>query len=63
MAEIFRREGYHVATLKLSADQYGVPQTRKRAFLIARLDREVSLPAPTHRPYSAVSASTRATRT
>lgn len=51
MAEIFRREGYHVATGKLSAEQYGVPQTRKRAFLIAHLDREVSLPAPTHRPY------------
>ena len=51
MAEIFRREGYHVATGKLSAQQYGVPQTRKRAFLIARLDREVSLAVPTHRPY------------
>ncbi|QKV74089.1 DNA cytosine methyltransferase [Amycolatopsis sp. Hca4] len=46
----FQREGYTVATGKLSAEQYGVPQTRKRAFLIARLHGDVALPAPTHRP-------------
>ncbi|WP_431874529.1 DNA cytosine methyltransferase [Amycolatopsis sacchari] len=51
MAEAFRRAGYSVATGKLSAEEYGVPQTRKRAFLVARLHGEVSLPAPTHRPY------------
>ncbi|MGH2903256.1 MAG: DNA cytosine methyltransferase [Solirubrobacteraceae bacterium] len=33
-------------------EQYGVPQTRKRAFLIASLDGPVQLPAPTHRSYN-----------
>lgn len=51
MAEVFRREGYNVATGKLSAEEFGVPQTRKRAFLVARLHGDVALPAPTHRPY------------
>jgi DNA (cytosine-5)-methyltransferase 1 len=35
----------------LSAERYGVPQTRKRAFLIASLDGPVELPAATHRSY------------
>lgn len=48
-AEILRGEGYHTATGKLSAEQYGVPQTRKRAFLIASLDGPVALPDPTPR--------------
>lgn len=43
---------YHTAVGILSAEQYGVPQTRKRAFLIASLDGPVSLPAPTHRSYN-----------
>jgi DNA (cytosine-5)-methyltransferase 1 len=43
--------GYHTATGVLSAERYGVPQTRKRAFLIASLDGPVSLPEPTHRSY------------
>ena len=30
--------GYHATAGVLSAEQYGVPQTRKRAFLIASLD-------------------------
>ncbi|WP_394621002.1 DNA cytosine methyltransferase [Lentzea sp. JNUCC 0626] len=51
MAETFRREGYTVATGKLSSEEYGVPQVRKRAFLVARLHGGVALPAPTHRPY------------
>lgn len=44
--------GYHTATGVLSAERYGVPQTRKRAFLIASLDGPVELPAPTHRSYN-----------
>lgn len=51
MAEVLRREGYSVATGKLSAEQYGVPQTRKRAILVARRDGQAVLPAPTHRAY------------
>lgn len=43
--------GYHVAVGVLSAEQYGVPQTRRRAFLIASRDHAVELPAATHRSY------------
>ena len=47
-AEIMRELGYSVKTEILNAEQYGVPQTRKRAILVARLDGEARLPAPTH---------------
>ncbi|GAA2844022.1 DNA methylase [Actinoplanes cyaneus] len=51
-AEVLRAAGYSVATGNLNAEQYGVPQTRKRAFLIARRDGETAaLPAPTHSRY------------
>jgi DNA (cytosine-5)-methyltransferase 1 len=53
MARVFRMFGYSVATGKLNAEQYGVPQTRTRAILIASLDREVELPKPTHSKYYA----------
>jgi DNA (cytosine-5)-methyltransferase 1 len=43
--------GYSVATGNLQAEQYGVPQTRKRAVLIASRDREAKLPTPTHSKY------------
>lgn len=60
VADVLRRAGYSVDTGKLSAEQYGVPQTRKRAILVAKLEETVpgsflvhpaELPAPTHRPY------------
>lgn len=56
-AAILRRVGYTVATGNLQAEQYGVPQTRKRAILVARAPwltarlGPVSLPAPTHSRY------------
>lgn len=50
-AELLEPHGYHGATGLLSAERYGVPQVRKRAFLVASLDGEVSLPEPTHRSY------------
>jgi len=50
-AEALEAEGYRVATGVLAAEQYGVPQTRRRAALVARLDHPVALPAPTHRAY------------
>jgi DNA (cytosine-5)-methyltransferase 1 len=50
-AEVLRAEGYSVTTGILRAEQYGVPQTRRRAVLVARLDGQATLPAPTHRPY------------
>lgn len=43
--------GYHTWTALLSAEQYGVPQTRLRAWLGASLHREVAPPAPTHSRY------------
>ena len=57
-AELLAAHGYHTATGVLSAERYGVPQTRKRAFLIASLDGPVQSaaadapliqPAPTRR--------------
>ena len=50
-AQLLGVHRYHAATGVLSAERYGVAQTRKRAFLIASLDGPVALPAPTHRPY------------
>jgi len=50
-AEVVRAEGYDVATGVLRTEQYGLPQTRRRAVLVARLGAPVALPAPTHRPY------------
>lgn len=51
LAEILRAEGYSVATGRLSAEQHGAPQTRKRAVLVARLGAEAVLPEPTHDKY------------
>jgi DNA (cytosine-5)-methyltransferase 1 len=50
-ARILRAEGYSVATGRLSAEEYGVPQTRVRAILAATLAGEARLPEPTHRRY------------
>jgi DNA (cytosine-5)-methyltransferase 1 len=51
MGKILESHGYSVATGNLQAEQYGVPQTRKRAILIARLNGEARLPVPTHSKY------------
>lgn len=50
-ADILRLHGYWVDTGTLSSEQYGVPQTRKRAILVAHQERPVTLPAPTHSRY------------
>lgn len=51
-AEMLGRLGYSVATGVLDAVEYGVPQTRRRAVLVARADGlEARLPAPTHSRY------------
>lgn len=51
-AAILQRAGYSVATGKLHAEQYGVPQARIRAVLVARRDgTEARLPVPTHSRY------------
>ena len=47
-----RAAGYDVWTGLLSSEQYGVPQTRRRAILLAARDgRPVGMPRPTHRRY------------
>lgn len=50
-AEVMRGWGYSVKVAVLNAEQYGVPQTRKRAILVARWDAEAHLPTPTHSRY------------
>lgn len=47
-AHDFRALDYSTWTGVLNAADYGVPQTRKRAFLLASLDRAVQPPEPTH---------------
>ncbi|WP_051705189.1 DNA cytosine methyltransferase [Streptomyces sp. NRRL S-455] len=51
-AEILRAEGYAAVCGVLNAEQYGVPQTRRRAVLLARRDGAVALPTPTHQKWS-----------
>jgi site-specific DNA-cytosine methylase len=51
-AGVLRERGYSVATGVLNAEQYGVPQTRRRAVLVARRDGGIAqLPTPTHSRY------------
>lgn len=45
-ADILGDLGYSTSVGFLLAERYGVPQTRKRAVLIASLDREVRMPVP-----------------
>ena len=47
-AHRFRELGYSTWAGILNAADYGVPQTRQRAFLMASLDVAVSPPEPTH---------------
>lgn len=51
LAARLRDLGYHAWCGVLSAETYGVPQTRKRAILVASLDGPVGPPAPTHQAY------------
>ena len=50
-ADVLSGLGWSTWTGYLHSEQYGVPQTRKRAFLLASLDQEVAPPAPTHSRY------------
>lgn len=50
--KVFEKNGYSVDTEVLRTERFGVPQTRKRAILIARLEgAKAALPKPTHHPY------------
>jgi DNA (cytosine-5)-methyltransferase 1 len=48
---LLERHGYRCAVGIVSAECFGVPQVRKRAFLVGSLDGRVALPAPTHRSF------------
>jgi DNA (cytosine-5)-methyltransferase 1 len=50
-AELLEGQGYRCAAGVLSAERYGVAQTRRRAFLIASRHGSVGLPAPSHRSF------------
>lgn len=53
-AELLRKLGYRTWCGILSAEEFGVPQTRKRAILVARRDGlPVGPPVPTHQAYRA----------
>lgn len=48
-AAVLRAHGWNVVTGILHAEQYGVPQTRRRAFLLARADGQPArMPSPSH---------------
>lgn len=51
LAAILRRRGYQTWCGILSSEQFGVPQTRARAILVARLDGPARPPAPTHQKF------------
>ncbi|WP_371403453.1 DNA cytosine methyltransferase [Kribbella sp. NBC_00662] len=51
VGEALEGRGYKTICGILHTEEFGVPQTRRRAILIARRDRKPSLPSPTHRRY------------
>lgn len=51
MAEVLKTLGYNTVTGILHAEEYGVPQTRRRAIMIANRNLTPVLPAPTHRRF------------
>lgn len=53
MCEALRSVGYHAWCGVLSAERYGVPQTRRRAILLASLEGPVGEPVATHQRYIA----------
>ena len=42
--------GYHVASAVLNAAEHGVPQKRRRGFIVGMRDRRFEFPAPSHGP-------------
>ena len=50
-AQILAEHGYGTWAGVLSAERYGVPQTRRRAIMLAQLGRTPQPPPPTHQAY------------
>ena len=48
ITEQLEAQGYKVISASLNAANYGVPQTRARAFFLASLDKLIQFPEPTH---------------
>jgi DNA (cytosine-5)-methyltransferase 1 len=53
VADQLRGDGYSVTVGVVSAEEYGVPQVRPRAVLLASRTRQVALPEPTHQAFDA----------
>ncbi|MFI5693927.1 DNA cytosine methyltransferase [Kribbella sp. NPDC051586] len=51
VSQVLRDIDYSCECGILRTEQFGVPQTRRRAILIARRNGNASLPRPTHRPF------------
>lgn len=48
ITELLEAQGYKVISASLNAANFGVPQTRARAFFMATLDKLIQFPEPTH---------------
>ncbi|MBH0781831.1 DNA cytosine methyltransferase [Nocardia bovistercoris] len=59
MGAVLASRGYEFVADILRAEEFGVPQTRRRAILIAHLHRRPHLPRPTHRPFRRETGSAR----
>lgn len=60
IADVLRRIGYSVVTGKISSETFGVPQTRNRAYLVAKapwMKHPARFPDPTHSKYHSHSPS------
>lgn len=51
IAHRLREVGYHADVYELSAECFGVAQTRRRVFMVAHRDRAPRRPQPTHQRY------------